>query len=218
MSRFTQVCLGLMVLALAALFMWPDRSPGPQQAEPVADRADPAGPQAASKSATRTIERPPSQAKAPPSEPTPQDARVAREQLRASILAQQARRANEPAPARPDRAEPVEAAAPTGELRNRIGGHEDLLAQLNTDFMPLAGECIDAARERDPDLGGMLTVNVEIMSDEELGSIVETVEFGDQDGINDEELRTCIRETTLSMILPEAPTGQEQFMLTLPLE
>ena len=84
--------------------------------------------------------------------------------------------------------------------------------------MPLAGECIESARERDPDIGGMLTVNLETMSDEELGSIVESVDFPAQEETEDEELRTCIRETTLSMILPEAPSGREQFMLTLPLD
>jgi hypothetical protein len=211
-----------MVAALALLFMWPDRAPAPGEAVPVVS-ADPAGPPGASRSASRTVrhtsERTPSEVAARPVEVQVEDARAAREQLRASILAQQQARANVPAPTQPERANPSEPApAPTGELNNRIGGHEDLLAQLNTDFMPLAGECIDAARERDPELNGMLTVNFEILSDEELGSIVETVDFADPNETQDDELRTCIRETTLSMILPEAPSGQEQFMLTLPLD
>lgn len=216
MSWFTRVCLGLLVAAMALLFLWPDQTPTPREPGPAVADAD----QAKSRSVSRTIERKPGKAdeRAPELEPPkPIDPRVAREQLRASILAQQARAAV-PKPPQPAVANPSEhEAAPAGELRNRIGGHEDLLARLNEDFMPLAGECIDSARERDPDLAGMLTVNLEIMSDEELGSIVETVEFPTPDEIQDEELRTCIRETTLSMILPEAPSGQEQFMLTMPL-
>ncbi|KIG16073.1 hypothetical protein DB30_04945 [Enhygromyxa salina] len=218
MSRFTQVCLGLMVLALAILFMWPDRAPGPQAVEPAAAGADHAGPSPASRSVSRTIERSPSKVNARPTEPAAQDPRVAREQLRASILAERARAPVAAPPPQPTPANPSEAAAPAGELKNRIGGHEALLARLNSDFMPLASECIEAARERDPELNGMLTANFEILSDDELGSIVETVDFPEPDETHDDELRTCIRETTLSMILPEAPSGQEQFMLTLPLD
>jgi hypothetical protein len=213
-----------MLLALALLFLWPDPAAAPSvDGGSAGSSADPHQTQAQphDRSNVRKIELEPS--KPPAREPEPSDARAARERLRASILAQQARAAEakpaHAAEAKPARVDPsTPEAAPSGQLRNRIGGHEPLLARLNEDFMPLADECIEAARERDPDLAGMLAVNFEILSDEALGSIVETVEFAEQDEVTDEELHTCIRETTLSMILPEAPSGREQFMLTIPIE
>lgn len=215
---FTRVCLALLVGGLALLFLWPDQPSAPRDPDPaMADSPEP-GAEADAPAETRRVELKPSKATGPAPTPKPIDPRAEREQLRASILAQQARAAvATPTPAKPTAPNEQEA-APTGELNNRIGGHEPLLARLNEDFMPLASECIEAAREQDPELAGMLTVNLDVMSDEELGSIVETVDFADHNEVEHDELRTCIRETTLSMILPEAPSGREQFMLTLPLD
>lgn len=148
--------------------------------------------------------------------------RARREQVRAAILA--AARAREAAagPAGPA-ADPLAAepppAAPTGELTKRIEGHEELFAELNRDFMPLADECIEQAQTRAPELAGMLAVGVDIVVDEELGAVIERVDFGEQNEVEEPELRSCVRESLLSMLLPPGSAdGREQLMLTMPLE
>lgn len=133
-----------------------------------------------------------------------------RERLLAAEAAREAARGPQPEP---------EPAASPGELTDRTGrGDPALLELLNTDFMPLADECIATAREANPELAGMLAVGVELLADDELGAIVESVEFPPTNELDDQELQTCIRETALSMILPPAPSGRDAFMLTLPIE
>lgn len=108
---------------------------------------------------------------------------------------------------------------PGGELRDRIGGREALVSALSDDFMPLADECIAAARERDPSLAGMLAIELEVIADEQIGAVVETVGFPEQNEVGDPLLQECIRETSLSSILPPPPAGgREGFMLTMPIE
>ena len=132
-------------------------------------------------------------------------------ELRAAILAKH----------RPAREEPTSVpAAKSGELRKRVEGHEALFAELQADFMPLADECIEQAQGRDESLEGMLALGLELLVDDELGPIVETIEFpADTNEIDDPELHTCMRESLLSMILPpEAESGRTALMLTLPIE
>ncbi|NVB40514.1 hypothetical protein G6O69_21920 [Pseudenhygromyxa sp. WMMC2535] len=105
-----------------------------------------------------------------------------------------------------------------GQLEDLIGLDPELLEAFSTDFMPLADECITAARERDPQLTGMLAVEVDLSGDPAVGGAVERVDFPEQNEIHEDELKTCVRETALSMVLPEpAKPGQERMMLTMPI-
>jgi hypothetical protein len=147
--------------------------------------------------------------------------RATRDALRARIL----RRLEEPS-ARDATAAAVPPSAPLatsphlpGNLRDRVGGREALLRQLNIDFMPLADECIEQAQERSPGLVGMIAINLETVADKELGAVVEVAEAAPTNEIADPALLECIRESALSLSLPPPPaSGRDQVMLTLRVE
>jgi hypothetical protein len=146
------------------------------------------------------------------------DERRRRAEVRAQILA--AQRARETA-VEPDAVpHPVpsgEPERPPGTLNKRIEGHDELVAELNRDFMPLADECIEEALARDPELAGMLAIGFEFITDEDLGTVVETVDFPvEQNQVVQAELQECVRETLLSTLLPAGgQSGREALMLTL---
>lgn len=152
------------------------------------------------------------------SAPTRADERLAHAQAqRQRILA--AARAREAAAARSDASPGIEPSAAPDELTDRTdGAHPALLAALNSDFLPLASECITTAKQADPELGGMLTMNLDIVADEDLGAVIETIDFPVTDNVADAELQTCVRETALSMMLPPDHSGRAQLMITLDLD
>jgi hypothetical protein len=101
----------------------------------------------------------------------------------------------------------------TGELG------EESMRVLNHEFIPLVFECYDQARERNPQLRGMLAVNLELAGAEEVGSIVETVQPAqDRNQVDDEELIECVRQSAFSIQLPmPATSGRTGRQLTIPL-
>ena len=228
MSKRQRLALALaltLVLAVVALIVaargW-GSEPGSNTVEVASGAKSPAASRPEAPRAGSVDARPPAEdtAKATsavePAIAPPTDERAARDRLRAQILAAQRRRASEAAPTEAAAVE-AEGEYPPGELKNRVPGAEGLVDHLNADLMPLASECIDLARERDPELTGMLAISLEIIADEELGSIVESVEYPEAGGPGDDELQTCIRESTLSMTLPPSASGGA-FMLTLQLD
>lgn len=92
---------------------------------------------------------------------------------------------------------------------------EYIQERIREDFLPLAKECYEAALERDPDLGGKLTVNFEIVGDESVGGIVESAELAEDSDIRDEEFMYCMRESMLSMTF-EPPKGGGSVTVTYP--
>jgi hypothetical protein len=112
---------------------------------------------------------------------------------------------------------PDDAAPPSSAgLRDHIGGHDELLARLNGDFLPLADECMDQARERRPDLTGLVAIDVELLAERDIGAIVETAEPADANTVDDAELVECLQQSLLSMALPgDAVDGRERFMISL---
>jgi hypothetical protein len=103
-----------------------------------------------------------------------------------------------------------------GGIVDRVGGHDALVAELNHDFMPLARECIDQARERTPTLTGMVAIGLETVADEKLGAVVEAADPAPENEVTDEELLVCLRESALSLRLPPSPAeGREKLLLTL---
>jgi hypothetical protein len=150
-----------------------------------------------------------------PSESSEQRARALRAQILAAARAREAEQqhlAPEPSPG-------PEPGRPAGELTKRMEGHEALHAELNRDFMPLADECVEQAQAREPELAGMLAVGFEIVVDEELGAVVEAVEFPDINELDEPELLDCIHASLISMLLPPgAESGREALMLTIPVD
>lgn len=107
---------------------------------------------------------------------------------------------------------------PSGAIVDRIGGRERLITALDHDFMPLASECIDAARERRPELTGVVTLDLSLLSEHEHGAVVERAEPSVDNQVDDLELLECLRETALSLSLPPGSVdGLDAVMLTMPM-
>lgn len=92
-------------------------------------------------------------------------------------------------------------------LQDRTGNHGYLMKVMNEDLMPLMDECIEMAREREAELSGMLIIDLEILGDEEIGGVVETVGPGSNNEVADPELLECVTESILSTTLPPPPEG-----------
>ncbi len=102
---------------------------------------------------------------------------------------------------------PEQKAAPGDGLTDRSDGSlTGLLKDFNDDVMPLADECYQQALERDPELAGGLNMQFQIIGDEEVGGLVESVDLLEDSDIQDAEMIECMRETLLSTIFP-APDG-----------
>jgi hypothetical protein len=110
--------------------------------------------------------------------------------------------------------------APTpGNLIDRTGNHGHMVKVLNEDLMPLVDECYALARETQPELTGMLVLDVEMIGDEEVGAVVESAVLGQGNEIVDPALVECVQESLLSTTLPPPPEGgKEAFQLQMRLE
>ena len=74
------------------------------------------------------------------------------------------------------------------------------------------------AKERDPQLGGMLALQIGAAGDPELGAVVDSVEFPERNELVDVELLECVRETALSLALPPpAQGGRDELEITIPI-
>lgn len=147
--------------------------------------------------------------------------RARRDALRERILEREqaaARIATRSAPhdasAREDEDDEASEASPG--LVDRIGGRDALVRALNREFLPLADECIEQARERKPELQGMLEISLELVADPELGAVIDSTDYPARNEVHEDELLDCIRETALATTLPPPPAGgREAFIITL---
>lgn len=92
-------------------------------------------------------------------------------------------------------------------LRDRTGNHGYLVKAMKEELMPLIDECLVMARERQPALSGFLIIDLEIISDEEIGGVVDTVGPGTDNEVVDPGLLECVTESILSATLPPPPEG-----------
>lgn len=99
---------------------------------------------------------------------------------------------------------------------NRMGEQHAALAQaINRELSALADECVTAAGERASDLSGTLAMDVRAIADPELGAVIDTVDVtAEGEGIDD-ELRDCVRESAMSMLLPAPEAGEVAFMVSM---
>ena len=123
-------------------------------------------------------------------------------------------------PREPSGAMPPEEAAPApGNLTDRTGNHGYLMKVMNEDLVPLADECYALARETQPELAGMLVIDVEIIGDEDIGGVIESATPGQANELADPGLVECVRESLLSTTLPPPPQGgKDAISLSLRLE
>lgn len=126
---------------------------------------------------------------------------------------------NQPAAAspRPAAAKPDEAAAePAPPLLDRTGNHAYLARVLSEDLLPLVHECEALAREHHPDLAGLLNLNVELLGDEDIGGVIDSLEPAPDNEVVDPGLLECVRESLLSTTLPPPDQGgRDAMMLSL---
>jgi hypothetical protein len=151
-----------------------------------------------------------------------------REQILAAQRARDAAIGETGPKARPSHADPQprpkpelksqpEAERPPG-LVNHVEGHDEMVATLNSDFLPLVDECINEAIAGNPALAGMLTIEFEMVVDEDLGAVIDTVNFppAAADQVVEAELQECARESLLSTLLPAGnASGREGLVLIL---
>lgn len=148
-------------------------------------------------------------------------ARAQRDALHRRILA---RRAGEAAKAPATDARDAPVPSESAPLRDRIGGRDALVQQLQRDFIPLADECIAMATEREPTLRGTIALEFDVLGDDELGAVIEDVRVPDRRvvddpadaPITDAELIECMRESAWTVRLPPPPAGgRDAFMVSL---
>lgn len=114
-------------------------------------------------------------------------------------------------------AEPGEEEAPAiTPLVDRTGNHAYLARVLSEELLPLVAECEQLARARQPGLAGLLNLNVEILGDEELGGVIDSLETAADNEVVDPGMIECVRESLLATVLP-APDqgGRDSVMLSL---
>ncbi len=149
--------------------------------------------------------------------------RAKRDELRSRIIAAREADTETPRPANANQKSPaVQPSDPDPEpaspgLDDRTGNHGYLMKVMNEDLMPLADECIAMARERQPDLAGMLIIDLELIGDEEVGGVVETIGPGANNEVADVDLLECLTESILSATLPPPPEGgRDALSLSMP--
>lgn len=110
-------------------------------------------------------------------------------------------------------------AQPGAEIKDRTGQNPQFVQALQMEILELIDECIAARKAREPQLRGMLAVGIELVGDRELGTVINTLEFPPPNAITDSELRSCVRETILSAILPATDDpSTDQLVLTIPID
>lgn len=114
---------------------------------------------------------------------------------------------------------PAEEAPTPGGLIDRGGKHGYLLKVMNEDLMPLVDECYALVRASKPDLKGNLKLDVELIGDQELGGVIESIERRHDSELTDPALDECVRESMFSITLPPPPAGgRDAISLDLRLE
>ncbi len=215
--------LAALFIVLLALAWWLVReSPPTPEAAPVSRTERSTAPAAAE---TRAPHDPPARAQRLRDGAAAREARL--REITAALAAREASASKprtgatttEPAAARPKTAaSPIEekAAEPGPPLLDRTGNHAYLSRVLTQDLMPLVDECEALAREKHPDLAGMLVLDVEILGDEDIGGVIDSLTLAPNNQIADPELLECVRESLLSTTLPPPDqNGRDAISLSL---
>ena len=92
-------------------------------------------------------------------------------------------------------------------MLDRTGNRAYLARVLSDDLIPLADECYQLAREREPDLAGMLVLSLDIVGDEEVGGVVDAAAPAANNELADPGLLECVRESLLATTLPPPEQG-----------
>ena len=98
---------------------------------------------------------------------------------------------------------PVDAGVSTGFSK------EYIQQRIHEDLFPLAKECYTNALVKTPRLAGKLVVSFKILGDRKVGGVVDDVQLTDDSTLEDEEVRTCVRESMMSVSIDAPPNDGE---------
>lgn len=77
---------------------------------------------------------------------------------------------------------------------------------IHDDYFPLAKQCYEASLSKNPKLGGRISMSFEIVGDKKIGGVVDNAAYDDEETtIIDPELRTCLRESMMSVSFDAPP-------------
>lgn len=108
--------------------------------------------------------------------------------------------------------------AAVGTMVDRSGNHGYLMKVMNEELIPLVDECYELARAGKPELAGMMVLDVQILGDEDLGGVVDSVAPANINEVDDPTMNECVRESLLSITLPAPPSGgRDAIWLSVPL-
>lgn len=141
------------------------------------------------------------------------EARLARDRMRDRIL-ETLRRHDAGAPPAPARAArdvvPASRPAPPPAADEGARGKYDpayIRQVFREDMFPLLRQCYADALLRQPELGGRLVLTFTIVGDASVGGVVEDADFADESDIKNEEMRTCTRESLMTLTFDKPPSG-----------
>ena len=222
--RSTILLVALLGLVAAALFLWSSpESIGATDAPQAAtdEESTLARPSAAGDRGSTVADAPPAKpsTRSTRESKTPREREAMRKQIVDALLAREAAaESGEPDAPRPEDGAEADAEPTPGDLKDRSGNHGYLLKVMNEELMPLADECYALARNENPELEGLLVLDIDIIGDEEIGGLVETVEPGEANELVDPILLECMRESLFATELPEPQeSGRDAISLSMPL-
>ncbi|PCC67616.1 hypothetical protein SAMN02745121_02251 [Nannocystis exedens] len=204
--------LALVLVVLVVLGAWWWTRPAPSAVEAAVAATTPAQPAAeAAERRTRLDDGEPERAR------RLRDGAARREVMQRRIVTAMAARdaaaAASRTPADPEPTRPGKSGAraaddaPADAILDRTGNHGYLSRVLSRELMPLVDECHALVREEHPELTGMLVLDLEILGDEDIGGVVNTLEPGKGNEIAEPALLECVRESLLAVTLPPPEQG-----------
>jgi RNA polymerase sigma factor (sigma-70 family) len=150
-------------------------------------------------------------------------ARLARDQMRDRILETLRRRSAElpgaraAPPAAPAAAHDVGPASPPADDAGPGKYDPAYIRQaVREDIFPLLKSCYAGALLRQPKLGGRLVFKFTIVGDPSVGGVVEDADFAEDSDIKDDEMRTCTRESMMTLTFDKPPSGGGYVTVTYP--
>jgi RNA polymerase sigma-70 factor (ECF subfamily) len=144
---------------------------------------------------------------ASPAPPSSARTRQARDEMRSQILESLRKRDAGAPPAPPPpavarRSDPPPPPAARGHYEASY-----IQEHFREDMFPLLRSCYEDALRRHPTLGGKLVLSFGIVGDSSVGGVVEDADFAEDSDIQDDEMRTCVRESLMTLTFDKPPTG-----------
>lgn len=129
-----------------------------------------------------------------------------RKRIEQALAQRAAARPPEPSAEEP----PPEPSDPFNGLRASLDGNLDreyVREAIKRDLIPLAHDCYGSVLEVDPEFGGRLVLEFDIMGDEEVGGIVDDAKPGEGTDMMHPEFLECMSESMMTVMFPPPEGG-----------